>query len=217
MVAALALKRGFPAAAARVDAARGHRRYCGAVATHAQHTIAVHPRFAAKTTARSSSFKAERSGFCVHSIAFVCSLSIRKGRLRTTDPPAGKKRQRLSHPAHRLANRFIPRHSHSFVTTSAQNFVKGPLRVAFKSTNNRVQRRPRHHELFAVATGLQPVVMHEECSRQREAPAVLPHTRAHLPRSGTHAPKHTAKSAPNDTPAGTRWPSRSSRSRRPAP
>ena len=104
------------------------------------------------------------------------------------------------------SRRFIPRHSPSFVTTSAQNFVKGPLRVAFKSTNNRVQRRPRHHELCAVATGLQPVVMHEECSRRREAPAVLPHSRAHLPRSGTHAPKHTTTSA---TPAGTRWPSRS--------
>ena len=206
---ALALKRGFPAAAARVDAARGHRRYCGAVRGRAQLTLAVAPSICGKKRRRALWFDFGRARVLCNSVVscLYCDSegSVRIPQTRPPGKPAAKMSSSTSSPSS-----LYPRHSHSFVTTSAQNFVKGPLRVAFKSTNNRVQRRPRHHEFSAVATGLQPVAGHGSALATRVTPAVLPHTSAHSPRSCTHALKDTTKSAANDTRAGEPWPSRSS-------
>ena len=136
VAAALALKCGFPAAAARVDAARGHRRYCGAVRGPLQVTRAVAPSICSQNDGALFEFQSLVSGFVRRTrLHAPFAFAIRKGRW-TSRRPVCNKNTRLKELViiHSPKSASLYPKAHSFVTTSAQNFVKGPLRVAFKST-----------------------------------------------------------------------------------
>ena len=149
------------------------------------------------------------------------SLDVPKSRLQ----PKHHRRGCLSSSTlQKPAPRFIPRHSQSFVTTSAQNFAKGPLCVAFKSTNNCVQRRPRHHEFeqwqlvcsqWLCTRSALANAKRQPCCRTQERTCLAAHPSAERHNkirggrartSQLHTPETHSKSA---APAGTRWPSRS--------